>query len=343
MGELMDAMEPTGLRKVGRWTQDNVIILALVMLIVIITFINPRFFSFNVLRDVVLQNSTRLIIACGMTFILISNGVDLSAGRIVGLAAVVTASLGQNVEYARRFFPGLGDVPIIVPFLAAVAVAALLGFVNGFVIAKFKIVPFIVTLGIQIVAWGINLLYFDLPPNSSQPIGGIKRSITWLGSGLITSFRIPVIIIIALAICGICWFILAKLRFGRNVYAVGGNQEAALVSGIRVNWTLIGVYTLAGALYGVAGFLECSRTGGATSAYGLNYEFDAIAACVVGGVSNTGGIGTIPGMMLGVLVFGIINYGLTFIGVNPYWQNIIKGVIIIAAVGFDIRKNIRRK
>lgn len=337
----MENSKATPLSRLSRWTQDNVIILALILLIVVITFINPRFFSLNVLRDVVLQNSTRLIIACGMTFVLISNGVDLSAGRIVGLAAVMTASLGQTMTYARRFYPELGDVPIIVPFLVAVIAAAILGFANGYIIARFKIVPFIVTLGMQIVAWGINLLYFDLPPNSSQPIGGIKKSITWLGSGLV--YGIPVIIVIALIICFICWFILAKLRFGRNVYAVGGNVEAAMVSGIRVDRTLIGVYTIAGALYGIAGFLECSRTGGATSAYGLNYEFDAISACVVGGVSNTGGIGTVPGMILGVLVFGIINYGLTFIGVNPYWQNIIKGIIIIAAVGFDIRKNIRRK
>lgn len=328
-----------------RWSQDYVIILALLFLMVVITFINPRFASWNVLRDVVLQNSTKLIIACGMTFILISNGVDLSAGRIVGLAAVLTASLGQTMQYARRFYPELDDMPIIFPFLIAVVVSGILGFANGFVIARFKIVPFIVTMGMQMIAWGMNLLYFDLPPNSSQPIGGIKRSITWFGSGQVTLLgaRIPIISIMAVAICIICWFILAKLRFGRNVYAVGGNPEAALVSGIPVERTLIGVYTLAGITYGIAGFLECARTGGATSAYGLNYEFDAISACVVGGVSNTGGIGTIPGMMLGVLVFGIINYGLTFIGVNPYWQNIIKGVIIIAAVGFDIRKNIRKK
>ncbi|GHU12961.1 galactoside ABC transporter permease MglC [Spirochaetia bacterium] len=339
----MDELSNSPLRKVGRWAGDKVIILALFVLIIVISIINPRFLSLQVLRDVALQNSTRLIIACGMTFVLISSGVDLSAGRLVGLAAVITASLGQTMEYGRRFYPNMGEIPIIVPFLAAVSVAGLLGFFNGFIIAKFKIVPFIVTLGSQVMAWGINLLYFDIPPNSSQPIGGIKGSITYLGSGLIPGVGIPIIIIIALIICGICWFILTKLRFGRNVYAVGGNAESAMVSGIRVDLNLIGVYTIAGILYGIAGFLECSRTGGATSAYGLNYEFDAISACVVGGVSNTGGIGTIPGVIVGVLVFGILNYGLTFIGVNPYWQNIVKGLIIIAAVGFDIRKNIRRK
>ena len=338
-----NSLQNLGTNKVVRWATDKAIILALFILIIVISIINPRFLSFQVLRDVALQNSTRLIIACGMTFVLISGGVDLSAGRIVGLAAVITASLGQTMEYGRRFYPHMGDIPIIIPFLAAVFITSLLGFFNGLVISKFKIVPFIVTLGTQIMAWGINLLYFDIPPNNSQPIGGVKPDITYFGSGLIKGIGIPVIIVFALIICAICWFILAKLRFGRNVYAVGGNKDSALVSGIRVDMNLIGVYTLAGALYGIAGFLECSRTGGATSAYGLNYEFDAISACVVGGVSNTGGIGTIPGMILGVLVFGIINYGLTFIGVNPYWQNIIKGLIIIAAVGFDIRKNIRRK
>lgn len=333
------------LGKLGRWSQDNVIILALGVLIIIIALCNPRFLSVQVLRDVALQNATKLIMACGMAVVLISGGVDLSAGRILGLSAVISASLGQTIEYTRRFYPDMPNIPIIVPLIAAILVATLLGLFNGFVISKFKIVPFIVTLGTQMIAWGVNLLYFDIPPNSSQPIGGLKKSITWFGSGLLfkNGLKIPIIIIIALIVCALCWFILSKIRFGRNVYAVGGNKEAAMVSGIKVDRVLIGVYAFAGALYGIAGFLESARTGGATSAYGLSYEFDAIAACVVGGVSNTGGIGTIPGMVLGVLIFGVINYGLTFIGINPYWQNIIKGFIIIIAVGFDMIKNQKRK
>lgn len=337
----MDATNKTS-KKLIRFLGDNAITLCLVVLVVVIICINPKFFSFNVLRDVLLQNATKLIMACGMMFVLISGGVDLSAGRILGLAAVLTASLGQTIDYSRRFYPNMPDIPIIVPFLVALAVCMLLGLFNGTVIAKFAIPPFIVTLGTQVIAWGVNLLYFDLPPNSSQPIGGVKKSITYMGSGLLGG-KVPVIILIALAVTLAVWFILKKLRFGRNVYAVGGNAEAANVSGIKVTATLIGVYGIAGLLYGLAGFLECARTGGATSAYGLNYEFDAIASCVVGGVSNTGGIGTVPGMVVGVLIFGIIIYGLTFIGVNPYWQQIIKGIIIIAAVGFDIRKNLRRK
>lgn len=339
-------------QKIGRFVANNAIMLCLIVMIVVIICINPRFASLRVMRNVAEQNSTKLIMACGMAFVLIVGGVDLAAGRVMGFAAVMTASLGQTIEYARRFYPDMGDITFnvpyigdisfIVPLLAAVAVGALFGALNGFIISRFKITAFIVTLGTQVIAWGVNLLYFDIKPNSSQPIGGVKDSITTLGSGLIGG-GLPVVLIIAIGVCVICWFILSKTRFGRNTYAIGGNSEAALVSGIRVQRVQVGVYALAGVLYGLAGFLECARTGGATSAYGNGYEFEAISACVVGGVSNTGGIGTIPGMVIGVLVFGIINYGLTFIGVNPYWQQIIKGTIIIAAVGVDMSKNRKRK
>lgn len=339
-------MEITGnsiFKRTKEYIGDKAILVSLLMMIVIIGIINPRFISLQVLRDVCLQNSTRLIMACGMTFVLIVGGVDLSAGRIMGLAAVITASLGQTLTYTRRFYPDMPDISIFVPIIAAIVFCGIFGFINGFIISKYKITAFIVTLGTQIIVWGTNLIYFDVPPNSSQPIGGVKPAITYLGSGLIGGMKFPVVLIIAVVVVVICWFVLKSTRFGRNVYAVGGNPEAAMVSGIRVAQVQTAVYTIAGCLYGIAGFLECARTGGATSAYGLNYEFDAISACVVGGVSNTGGIGTVPGMVVGVLVFGIINYGLTFIGVNPYWQQIVKGIIIIAAVGFDMSKNRKRK
>ncbi|HIU33431.1 MAG TPA: beta-methylgalactoside transporter [Candidatus Pullichristensenella excrementigallinarum] len=330
------------MQSIGQFVTNNAIMLCLIVMVLVIICIEPNFASLRVLRNVAEQNSTKLIMACGMAFVLIVGGVDLSAGRVMGFAAVITASLGQTIEYTRLFYPNMGQLPFFVPLLAAMAVGALFGAFNGFIISRFKITAFIVTLGTQVIAWGVNLLYFDIEPNSSQPIGGVQQSITNLGSGLIAN-NIPIVLLIAIAVCLLCWFILSKTRFGRNTYAIGGNAEAALVSGIRVQRVQIGVYALAGVLYGLAGFLECARTGGATSAYGLNYEFDAISACVVGGVSNTGGIGTVPGMILGVLVFGIINYGLTFIGVNPYWQQIIKGIIIIAAVGVDMSKNRKRK
>ena len=330
-------------KKIARIAQDKAIMLTLLAMVIIIGIINPRFISIRVLRDVALQNSTKLIMACGMTFILIVGGVDLSAGRVMGFAAVMTASLGQTAEYARKFYPQMGELGPFVPLLAAIAVGAIFGAMNGFIISRFKITAFIVTLGTQVIAWGANLLYFDIEPNSSQPIGGVLKSITTMGSGLIGSIKFPIVLVIAICVCLLTWFILAKTRFGRNTYAIGGNADAAMVSGIRVQNNQLAVYTLAGAMFGLAGYLECARTGGATSAYGLSYEFDAISACVVGGVSNMGGVGTVPGMVLGVLVFGVINYGLTFIGVNPYWQQIIKGIIIIVAVGLDMSKNRKRK
>jgi methyl-galactoside transport system permease protein len=209
------------------------------------------------------------------------------------------------------------------------------------VVAKFHVPPFIATLGAMVIVWGINSIYFDLPPNNSQPIGGLRPEFTRLGSGYLMG--IPIIILIALAVTAVTWIMFNKTRLGKNMYAIGGNKEAAVVSGINVDRNLVIIYCIGGALYALAGFLEAARTGGATNNYGTMYELDAIAICVVGGVSTSGGIGTVGGVLAGGLIFGVINYGLTFIGVNPYWQQIIKGLIIIAAVSFDIRKYIAKK
>jgi len=332
----------TGGKRLLDFLTNNVIMISLFVLIVVIAIMQPRFMSTRVLRDILIQNSSRMIIACGMSMVLISGGMDLAAGRIVGLAAVMTGSLGQVAEASRRFFPNLPQLPLVVPLLAAVAVCFLFGMLNGVAIAKFSIPPFIVTLGTGMIIWGTNLLYYDLEPNHSQPIGNIRPDIKFTGSGYLFG-SIPVIILIALAVVLVTWFIMKYTAFGRAIYSIGGNRDAAEVCGINVQRTLIWTYALAAVTFAIGGFLECARTNGATAAYGENYEFDAIAACVVGGVSNAGGVGTIPGMVLGVLMFGIINYGLTFLGVQPYWQKIVKGVIILTAVGFDVRKNIRRK
>lgn len=328
-------------KKVGDFLTENVMFVVLIILIAVITFMQPSFFSFRVLRDLLLQNSTRLIIACGMAFILISGGVDLGAGRAVGLAAVLAASMSQNLDYPRRFFPNLPELPIIIPILIAVLVCTAVGLLNGVMVSKFVIPPFIATLGTQVAVYGMNSLYFDMEPNNSQPIGGIRENLTMLGSSFIGV--VPVVILIAVAVIAVVWVVLAKSRFGRNIYAIGGNKEAAVVSGINVNRTIIFVYAIGSALFALAGVLECAKSGGATSNYGNMYEFDAIAACVVGGVSNTGGVGTIPGMIAGVFIFGIISYGLTFIGVSPYWQLIVKGAIIVTAVGLDMRKYSKSK
>jgi methyl-galactoside transport system permease protein len=330
-----------GSQKAIEFIKQNAIFVSLLVLVLIIIVVNPAFLSFTVLRDILIQVSTRIIIALGAAIVLITAGCDLSAGRMVGIAAVLSGSLLQTQEYARRFYPNMQDLPLWLPILVSIAACLLFGLLNGFFVSRFSVPPFIATLATTCILYGANSLYVSIKPNESQPIAGYRSDFTFLGSGYVLG--IPVIIIIAVTVTLITWVLLNKTRFGKNVYAVGGNVNAARVSGINVRRTLLGVYAYAGALYGLAGVLESARTGGSNNNYGVGYELDAIAASVVGGVSLMGGIGTVPGIIIGVLIFGVLNYGLTFVGMNPYWQQIIKGAIIVVAVAFDIRKYLTKK
>ncbi|HET6439486.1 MAG TPA: galactose/methyl galactoside ABC transporter permease MglC [Anaeromyxobacter sp.] len=337
-------------KRVLRVLSDNAILAALIAIVLLIAAYDMwkgegTFLSLSTLRNVLIHNSTRVIVAMGAAFAILTAGADLSAGRMVGIAAVLSASMLQAPDYLRLFYPNLPQLPLFLPILAAIAACAAFGFINGWVIAQFGVAPFIATLGSYAAIYGINSKYFNMEPNSSQPIGGLRADFTGLGTGAIGSglFSLPYIVLIAAAVAVFMWVLMNKTPFGKNVYAIGGNVNAAKVSGINVYWTIIIMYSIAGSLYGLAGVLEAGRTGGATNNYGNMYELDAIASCVVGGVSVTGGIGTIPGIVVGVLIFGVINYGLTFINVDPYWQQIIKGVIIVAAVSFDVRKYVAKK
>jgi methyl-galactoside transport system permease protein len=300
----------------------------------------------NNFRNILAMSATRVIFAMGMGAVLITGGVDLSAGRMVGLAAVLSASLLQSVDYSRRMYPDLPALPLILPILVAMAACAAFGLLNGLFITKLKVPAFIATLGAMVAVYGTTSLYFDRPPYGAQPIGGLDRRFSALGTGYVGFdgvYSIPYIVIIAALVTVITWVLFNKTTYGKNIYAIGGNAEAARVSGVNVTRTLIIVYTVAGILYGLGGSLEAARTGGATNNYGNGYELDAIAACVVGGVSNLGGIGTVPGIVIGVLILSVINYGLTFINMSPYWQQIVKGAIIIAAVALDIRKYLTKR
>ncbi len=332
-----------GLKHIAHFASEKAIYLVLLGLIVVIAMINPKFFSTSTFINIIQQSSTRLIIAMGMSFVIIgTGGVDLSACRVVGMTAVISASMLQNPDYSRLFFPDLPMLPVIVPFVLAMAIALLFGLFNGFVVSKLNVPPFIATLATMVIVYGATSIYFNMPPNNSQPIGGLRSDFGFLGTGEIYGF-VPIIVLIALAVCFIVWFLQNKTVFGKNVFAIGGNREAAKVSGINVTFTVIVIFALCSALIGMAGVLEAARTGGATNNYGTGYELDAIAACVVGGVSTSGGVGTVGGVMSGVLIFQVINYGLTFIGVDPYWQQIIKGLIIAGAVALDIRKYMSKK
>ncbi|MCE5256527.1 MAG: galactose/methyl galactoside ABC transporter permease MglC [Spirochaetaceae bacterium] len=333
-------------KKSKEFALNNAIYIVFMILVLGITIQEPSFLAWRNLRNIMSMSATRIIIAMGIGGILITGGTDLSAGRQVGLAAVVASSLLQYQDYARRMYPGMSDLPIWLPIVIAIVVCGLIGLINGAIIAYLKVPPFIATLGTQVATYGITSIYFDRPPYGAQPIGGLRKDLTTLGSGYLGldgTYSIPYIVLIALGIAAIVWLMHNKTRFGKNIYAIGGNSEAAKVSGVPVQKTLLIVYCFAGALYGLAGTLEAARTGGATNNYGNGYELDAIAACVVGGVSTSGGIGTVPGMVIGVLIFSIISYGLTFINMNPYWQQIIKGVIIVSAVALDARKYLTKR
>ena len=322
------------------------IYLVFAAIVVFVTIQQPSFFSWHNFRNILTMSSTRIILAMGMGAILITGGVDLSCGRQVGFAAVFSASLLQLMEYPRRMYPDLPILPLFLPILLAMLICGFFGFLNGLSITKLRVPAFIATLGMMVAVWGACSIYFDRPPYGAQPLGGLDHRFIKLGTGYIGfdgTYSIPYIVIIAAVVSFITWVLFNKTTYGKNIYAIGGNAEAARVSGVNVTFTLVAVYTIAGMLYGLGGSLEAARTGGATNSYGNMYELDAIAACVVGGVSNLGGIGTMSGIVIGVLIFSIINYGFTFLGMSPYLQQIVKGLIIVFAVAFDIRKYLARR
>ncbi|HYF84767.1 MAG TPA: galactose/methyl galactoside ABC transporter permease MglC [Clostridia bacterium] len=327
------------------WVMNNAIFVILLFLLTVIIVISPDFVTILNFRNILSQASTRIIIALGIGGLIVTQGTDLSAGRLVGLAAVISASMLQAPEYVYRMYPNLPQLPVIVPILVVAVVCGFFGLINGFVVAKLNVTPFIATLGSMIIIYGVNSIYFDRPPYGAQPIGGLDERFMHFAQGSfnIGGFLIPYLVIYATIATIFMWILWNKTRFGKNIFAVGGNPEAAVVSGVNLVKTLLIVYTLAGAMYGFAGALEAGRVGSATNNTGNMYELDAIAACVVGGVSFSGGIGTVSGIVIGVLIFQVINYGLAFIGVNPYLQYIIKGLIIITAVAIDTRKYIKKR
>jgi len=299
-------------------------------------FLQPRNL-FNVVRQI----SVMGLIAIGVTMVIITTGIDLSSGSVVALAAVFAASLAQRVDWSGAKYPGL-ELPVIVPILVALVIGALCGFINGGLIARFKIPAFIATLGMMTVARGFALIYSD------RPVSGLTDTYNYIGQGEIfkvipipdqppLGLPLPVIILVVVAVGA--HIMLNNTRFGRHIYAIGGNEQAALISGLNVGRIKIGVYTIAGLLSGLAGLVLSSRIGSGQPGLAVGIELDAIAAAVIGGTSLSGGIGTIWGTIVGALIIGVLNNGLDLLNVSAYWQTIVKGSIIVVAVIIDERKN----
>lgn len=328
-------------KSVKEFASKNAIVLVLLGLVLFVSILKPNFLNIENIVNILRISSVRVIIAIGVGGILITRGTDLSAGRTVGLAAVIAASLAQRPDYASKLYPDLQQLPLLIPILAALGAGLVVGLFNGLIVAFLKVPPFIATLGTMVMVYGAESLYVDRPPRGAMPLGGLRDDFTNIGTG--DSFMIPNLIIIAAIVIFIIYVILNKTRLGKNIYALGGNPDAAVVSGVSVWKNTLLVYAIGGVLYGLAGALLAARTGGATNNYGNGYELDAIAACVIGGVSTSGGIGKVGGIITGVLIFEIMNNGLVILGVSAYWQQIVKGIIIVIAVAFDIQKYIRKR
>jgi len=281
----------------------------------------------NRLVLIVLQVAIIGIIAVGVTQVIITTGIDLSSGSVIALTAVVAASLAQTSESLSPMFPSLVDMPAALPISAGIGVGLLCGIVNGVLITKTGIPPFIATLGMMVSARGLAQYY-----TQGNPISFLSDGFTSIGQG-----AMPVIIFLVVAV--IFHIALKHTRYGKYVYAIGGNMVSAKVSGINVNKYLIIVYTIAGGLSGLAGVVLAARVSSGQSSMGLSYELDAIAAAVIGGSSLMGGVGRITGTLIGAVILGLIKSGFTFVGVDAYIQDIIKGMIIVAAVSIDMYRN----
>ena len=325
---------------------DNAMYIIIITAIIIIAIVEPRFISTASIVNIISLTAARLPIALGIGGAIVLSGTDISAGRAVGLSACVAASLLQSSSYANKMFPDLDVLPIPVVILAVILVGALIGLINGFFVAKFKLHPFIVTLSTQLIIFGAVLLYLQIGDNGGQTLSGLDPSyLNFISGPLFSINKIPVpkYVLYSIIITIIMWFIWNKTVFGKNMFAVGSNEEAANVSGVNVFKTIILVFMLAGIMYGITGFIEGARIGSIASYTGLNYESDAIAACVIGGVSFVGGTGKIGGIVIGVLLLQIIFVGLNFLSVDQNLLYIIKGIIILLACAVDMRKYLTRK
>ncbi len=308
------------------------IFLIFAVMVIVASLLSPAFVSSTNLINIVRQMSIVGLIALGVTGVIVSAGIDLSSGSVVGLTAVVAASLAQMPDYSAAFYRGL-QVPLIVPVLAACAVGALVGLINGALVAKARIPPFIATLGTYTAIRGGAMLY-----TSGRPISDLTDSYNFIGQGDVFGIPVPIVILVVMAI--VTHVLYAHTKFGKYIYAIGGNEQAARVSGINASRYKMLIYVYASFLAGLAGLVVSSRIGSGQPGLGVGYELDAIAAAVIGGTSlSAGGIGTVAGTIVGALIIGVLNNTLDLMNVSAYWQQIIKGCIIVGAVIIDQLKN----
>ena len=308
------------------------IFVVFIAMLIVASILSPAFLSPTNLINVVRQMSVVGLIALGVTGVIVSAGIDLSSGSVVGLSAVVAASLAQLPDYPAAHYKGL-NLPVFVAVLAACAVGALVGLLNGGLVAKTKIPPFIATLGTLTTIRGLAYLY-----TSGRPVSDLTDDYNFIGQGDFLGIPVPILILVIMAI--VTHVLYSQTKFGKYIYAIGGNEQAARVSGINVSKYKMLMYVYAGLLSGLAGLVVSARIGSGQSGQGVGYELDAIAAAVIGGASlSAGGIGTVAGTIVGALIIGVLNNILDLTNVSAYWQQIVKGCIIVGAVIIDQLKH----
>ena len=325
---------------------NNALLILMGIAVIFIAIKNPNFIKARSIINILSQTCAYLPVALGVGGCIVLTGTDLSAGRIVGLTACISASLLQAVDAASKMWVGIEPPPVLLVLLLAMVIGAAIGAFNGFFVAKFKLHPFIVTLGTQLIIYTFLLLYVKGGQNNGMAISGLDASYSNFITGSflkIAGTPIPNYVWISLVLTAVMWFIWNKTTFGKNMFALGANEEAARVSGVNTFMTTIMVFALAGAMYSVTGFIEGARVASNTANTGFNYELDGIAACVIGGVSFVGGIGKIRGVVIGVLMLRLIFVGLNMVGINQDLFYLIKGGIILFACALDMRKYLVKK
>ena len=297
------------------------IVLAFLILVLALSFASPYFLRMKNIMNVLRQTSINALLSLGMTFVILTGGIDLSVGSILAFGGIVAASLASDAMGGTIY-------PPLVAAGAGLIGGLGLGAVNGILVARWRMPAFVVTLGMLSMARGFTFIYTD-----GMPVPRIDESFLFWGQGVI--FGIPFPVIILAVVFALAWIVLYKTRYGRYIYAVGGNEKSAKISGVNTRFIVFTVYVISGFLSALGGIILTARTTAGLPQAGQSYELDAIAAVVIGGTSLTGGQGSLSGTLIGALLIGVINNGLDLLGVSSYFQQVIKGAIIVGAVLLD--------
>ncbi|WP_333813555.1 ABC transporter permease [Muricomes intestini] len=304
-----------------KWFHTYMLIFIVIGLGIILSFVSSNFLSTTNLLNVLRQISINGILAIGMTIVCLTGGIDLSVGSIVAFSGIIVAGLLRDKDY-----------PIFLVLLIAILIGGLLGLYNGYFVAYRNAAPFVVTLSMMTIARGMTYVY-----SNGRPISNLPTHFLAIGKGSIAGVPVPTIILIVVFI--FASIMLKKIKFGRYVYAVGGNENAAMVSGINVKWIKMMVYVLSGIACGIAAIILTARVSAGLPTAGESYELDAIAATVIGGTSLSGGRGRLWGTIVGAILLGIVNNGLDLLNVSSFYQQIVKGLIILGAILIDSKRN----